>query len=314
MAGIDVSTVDLNLLVALSALVETRSVTRAARRLRVTQSTMSHTLARLRALLDDPVLVRAGRGMEPTPRAQAVAGPLGRTLAEIGRLLAAEPGFDPATSTRTFALACLDLLAPILPDLLQRMRAEAPGVTLDLRVPERGDVAGALLQGESDLALAPPQPAASGLMQRALGSVYWEVFGRSGHPALRGPRLTRKAYLAHPHAVVRLGNAGRGMVGDALAAAGLERKVGLLVPGFLFAPAAVARSDLLLTAPAQPMAPLAESLGLARRKPPIALPEVPVVLYWPERLHGDAGHRWFRGCVGEVIAQVLGARRAGRAA
>ena len=308
MDEIDLSAIDLNLLVALAALVEARSVTRAARRLRVTQSTMSHTLARLRLLLGDPVLVRAGRGMELTPRAQAVASPLARTLAEITRLLAAEPDFDPARSARTFSLTCLDLLAPFVPDLLARMHAEAPGVTLDLRVPERGDVAQALLQGDSDLAMAPPQPAASGLMQRALGTVHWEVFGRADHPALRPPRLTRKAYLDHPHAVVRLGNGGRGMVGDALAAAGLDRKVGLVVPGFLLAPAAVARSELLLTAPAQPMAPLAAALGQARRKPPLAIPQVPVVLYWPERLHGDAGHRWFRACVGEVIAGVLGAR------
>jgi DNA-binding transcriptional LysR family regulator len=308
MDGIDLSAIDLNLLVALAALVETRSVTGAARRLRVTQSTMSHTLGRLRVLLGDPVLVRAGRGMELTPRAQAVAGPLARTLAELGRLLEAEPDFDPATSTRTFSLACLDLLAPFVPDLLARMRAEAPGVTLDLRVPERGDVIQALLQRENDLAMAPPQPATSGLMQRALGAVHWEVFGRAGHPALQPPRLTRKAYLTYPHALVRLGNGGRGVVGDALAAAGLDRQIGLIVPGFMLAPAAVARSDLLLTAPAQPMAPLAAALGLSRRKPPIALPRVPVVLYWPERLHGDAGHRWFRACVGEVIAAVLSER------
>jgi DNA-binding transcriptional LysR family regulator len=305
MAQIDISAIDLNLLVALAALIETRSVTRAARRLRVTQSTMSHTLARLRGLLDDPVLVRAGRAMELTPRAEALASPLRRTLGEIGQLLAAEPGFDPATSTRTFVLACLDLLAPFVPDLLARMRVEAPGVTLDLRVLERGDVAHALLQGEADLALAPPQPATSGLMQRALGTVHWEVFGRGDHPALRPPRLTRKAYLAHPHAVVHLGNAGRGYVGDALAAAGLERQVGLVVPGFMLAPLAVARSDLLLTAPAEPMEPLAAALGLAHRKPPIPLSRVPVLQYWPERVHGDMGHRWFRGCVGEVIAGVL---------
>jgi DNA-binding transcriptional LysR family regulator len=308
MDEIDLSGIDLNLLVALAALVETRSVTRAARRLRVTQSTMSHTLGRLRVLLGDPVLVRAGRGMEPTPRVQAMAGPLGRTLAEIGRLLEAEPDFDPATSARTFSLASIDLLAPFVPDLLARMRAEAPGVALDLRVPERGDVTHALLQGDNELAMAPPQPATSGLMQRALGTVHWEVFGRADHPALRPARLTRKAYLAHPHAVVRVGNAGRGVVGDALAAAGLDRTVGLIVPGFLLAPAVVARSDLLLTAPAQPMAPLAAALGLARRKPPLVIPQVPVVLYWPERLHGDAGHRWFRNYVGEVIAGFLRAR------
>lgn len=305
MDQIDISAIDLNLLVALSALLETRNVTRAARRLRVTQSTMSHTLARLRALLDDPVLVRTGRAMVLTPRAEALAGPLRRTLAEITHLLQAEPGFEPASSTRTFSVVCLDALAAFLPDLLARMRVEAPGVGLDLRIPERFDVAQALQSGEHDLALSPPQPFTSGLMQRALGTVHWQVFGRAGHPALRGPRLTRKAWLAHPHVVVRLGTAGRGYVGDAMAAAGLERTVGLLVPGFMLALQAVARSDLLLTAPAEPMAPLATALGLTARKPPIAIPDVPVMLYWPERLHGEPGHRWFRSCVGEVIAEAL---------
>lgn len=305
MDEIDLSAIDLNLLVALAALLETRNVTRAARRLRVTQSTMSHTLGRLRALLDDPVLVRTGRAMVLTPRAEALAGPLRRTLAEITHLLQAEPGFEPTSSTRTFSVVCLDVLAAFVPDLLARMRVEAPGVGLDLRIPERFDVAQALQSGEDDLALSPPQPYTSGLMQRALGTVHWQVFGRVGHPALRGPRLTRKAWLAHPHVVVRVGTAGRGYVGDAMAAAGIERTVGLLVPGFMLALQAVARSDLLLTAPAEPMAPLAAALRLTARKPPIAIPEVPVMLYWPERLHGEPGHRWFRACVGEVIAEAL---------
>lgn len=305
MDEIDLSAIDLNLLVALAALLETRNVTRAARRLRVTQSTMSHTLARLRTLLDDPVLVRTGRAMVLTPRAEALAGPLRRTLAEITHLLKAEPGFEPTASTRTFTVVCLDVLAAFVPDLLARMRVEAPGVGLDLRIPERFDVAQALQSGEHDMALSPPQSYTSGLMQRALGTVQWQVFGRAGHPALSGPRLTRKAWLAYPHVVVRLGTAGRGYVADAMAAAGLERTVGLLVPGFMLALQAVARSDLLLTAPAEPMAPLATALGLTARKPPIAIPQVPVMLYWPERLHGEPGHQWFRACVGEVIAEAL---------
>lgn len=309
MAEIDLPAMDLNLLVALDALLETRSVTRAAQRQRVTQSTMSHTLARLRALLDDPLLVRTGRSMVPTPRAEALAGPLRRTLAELARLLQAEAGFDPATSARTFSLACLDLLAPFVADLLARMHAEAPAVGLELRVPDGNEVAHALLAGSDELALAPPQPDAAGLMQRALGTVRWSVFARAGHPAMRPRRLTRKAWLAHPHVNVRVGSSGPGFVGEALAAAGLERTIGLVVPGFLLAPLVVARSDLLLTAPHEPMAPLARRLDLAWRRPPISIPPVPVMLYWPERLHGDPGHRWFRGCVGEVVAGVLGARR-----
>ncbi|GAB4568891.1 MAG: LysR family transcriptional regulator [Haliangiales bacterium] len=307
MADIELSTIDLNLLVALDALLETHSITRAARRVGVTQSTMSHTLGRLRALLDDPVLVRAGRRMTPTPRAEALAAPLRRTLTELSRLLGAEAAFVPATSTRSFSLVCLDLLAPVVPELLARMRAEAPGTSLTVITPARGEVGQSLLAGAGELALGPPQSDATGLMRRHLGEVRWGVFGRADHPALTG-RLTRRAWLAYPHVVVRVGSSGPGVVGAALARANLERTVGLVVPGFLHAPLALARTDLLFTAARAAIQPLAAAFGLAERPPPLKIPGVPVVMYWPERLHGDPGQRWFRACVAEIIGARLADR------
>ncbi|WP_428267943.1 LysR family transcriptional regulator [Haliangium sp.] len=304
MADIELSSIDLNLLVALDALLETLSITRAARRVGVTQSTMSHTLARLRTLLGDPILVRAGRTMTPTPRAEALAAPLRRTLTELSRLLGAEAGFALATSTRSFSLVCLDHLAPVVPDLLARMRAEAPGTSLTLSTPARGEVGHALLAGAGELALAPPQPETPGLMRRRLGEVSWSVFGRADHPAFAG-RFTRRAWLAYPHVVVRVGSSGPGVVGAALARVGLERTVGLVVPGFLHAPLAVSRTDLLFTSARPTMLPLAAAFGLAERTPPVKIPEVPIVMYWPERLHGDPGHRWFRTCVAELITTIL---------
>src|SRR5262245_14541551 len=125
MAAIDDASVDLNLLAVLDALLDLRSVTAAARRLGLTQSTVSHALARLRALFGDPLLVRVGRGMAPTPRAEAIAPALRRALADVRRLVRHEERFDPATTTRAFSVVCPDLLAAFLPDLLGRLAREA---------------------------------------------------------------------------------------------------------------------------------------------------------------------------------------------
>ncbi len=143
------------------------------------------------------------------------------------------------------------------------------------------------------------------MMQRTLGRVHWAIFGRTGHPAMRKPRLPLAAWLAHPHVVVRTGNASPSLVERALAAAGRTRHVGVVAPGFVAAALVVARTDLLLAAPRQLLAPLARELGLVQRPPPLALPAVPAVAIWPQRLHLDPGHRWFRGVVGDVITRVL---------
>lgn len=304
MNGVDISKIDLNLLVALDALLTERSVTRAARRLGLTQSSMSHSLGRLRVLLGDPLFVRVGRAMEPTPRALHLAAPLRRILGEIGHLLVEEGGFDPATTTRSFSLVCPDLVAPFVPDLLAVLQREAPKVRLQLRPPPRGELASALLDSTDDVAVGLPQPEVPGIMQRALGSIRWCVFARAGHPALRR-RWSRDVWLSYPHIVVEVTGMKRGYVNDALSDLGVTRTVGLVVPGFLYAPLAVARTDLLFTGPCPLVAPLAAQLGLVHRPLPFPLPASPVQLYWPERLQSDPGHRWFRSSVARVIKDTL---------
>lgn len=313
MNAIDVRSIDLNLLVALDALLSERSVTRAARRCGVTQSSMSHSLARLRELLGDAVLVRSGRAMQPTPRATAMLAPLQRALAELGRVLVAEAAFEPGMSERMFSLVCPDLLAAFLPSLVARVHADAPRVRLSLHALERGDVARPLLDGAHDLALGPPlRSAVAGLMQTELGHVRWAVFGRPDHPALAAKRLSVRAWLAAPHVVVGTGSVGLGYVGEALAKAGLARRVGLSVPVFLLAPLVAAQTDMLFTAPLELIEPIAAQLGVVHRRPPIELPRVPVVLYWAERMQHDGGHRWLRERVAAVMRERLPARSSAR--
>ncbi|HUQ04583.1 MAG TPA: LysR substrate-binding domain-containing protein [Kofleriaceae bacterium] len=309
MRGIDdLRNVDLNLLVALEALLSTRSVTAAARRLRVGQPAMSHALGRLRALFGDPLLVRAGRGLEPTPRAEAIAAPLGRLLRDASELLRVEESFEPARSRRAFRLVCPDLALPALPDVLAALAAAAPLVRLDVRQPNAGTLE-ALAAGGDDLALAAAAGLADapGYVQRTLGTVDWALFLRARHPLALAhkKKLPLAGWLAHPHVVVRTGSSSPSMVERIIAAAGHARHVALVAPGFLAAAQVVARTDFVLAAPRQLLAPVAADLGLAVRTPPLALPSVPAVAVWPERLHLDPGHRWFRGMVADVLTRVL---------
>lgn len=306
MKTIDIRGIDLNLLVALEALLAERSVTAAAHRCHVTQSSMSHSLGRLRELLGDPLLVRSGRAMLPTPRALALLAPLQRSMAEIGRLLRSDVTFDAARSDRVFSLVCPDLLGAFLPGLLGKLQAEAPGVRLDLRQLERGDIAGPLLDRAHDLGMAAPlRGDMAGLMRTELGRVRWAVFGRPGHPAMQGSRFSARAWLSWPHVVVETGSPGRGYVGEALAKAGLERRIGISVPVFLLAPLVVAQTDMLLTAPLELLAPVAAQLGIVHRRPPIELPDVPVLLYWSERMQHDPGHQWLRERVAASMRERL---------
>jgi DNA-binding transcriptional LysR family regulator len=304
MHEIDVSSLDLSLLPPLLLLVEERSVTRAARRARRTQSAMSHTLGRLRALLADPILVRAGRHMEPTPRAAALLEPLGRLLVEMHRVLGEGGTFDPRSSTRLFQVLAPDVLAPLVPALIARLAASAPHVRLELRTSDTRDVAGELDAGRADLALSPLLSEAPSLMARRLGALGWCIVMRRDHPAARG-RFTALKWSAYPHVVVRTGSDAPSLVGRALEQAGISRRVGLVVPSFLAALHAVAQTDLLLAAPRELAQPLARQFGLKLGEPPIALPRVPVGALWHERMHADAAHRWFRGLVVEVLERQL---------
>lgn len=302
MHDVNLSQLDLNLLLALDALLTERNVTRAAARLGRTQPATSHALARLREALGDPILVREGRGMTPTPRALAMQEPLARALAELGRILSEEGAFDAARSERRFGLVCPDLLAAFLPELLGDMTRAAPRVSLEVRAPF-GDTAAAL-EG-ADLALAPATLDVAGLVRRGLGRVSWAVLARRDHPGVRA-RLTAKRWCAYPHVQIRARPGETpSFVDVALQQAGLERRIGLHVPSFLVAPEVVSRTDLFFTAPAELVRPLAERLGLAMHRPPIAIPDIPVAAYWPERLHADAGHRWFRDRVAAHVLEVL---------
>lgn len=289
--------VDLNLLPVLDALLAERHLTRAARRLGLSQSATSHALARLRRALGDPLFVRSPSGLVATPRAEALAAPVREALESLGRSLARPEPFDPRTARRTFTLATADYGAyVVLPALMESVARDAPGV--DVWVRPIADVPSEqLARGDVDALISPlmsDPPAA--IHARKLFEERFVGIARKGHPMLR-KGVDLDAWTAAPHVFIAPRGTPGGVVDSALAAVGRARRVSLQVPQFLLAPHVVTRTDLVGVLGARLAESLAETLPLRLFDPPVPLPTFSMHLIWHARLHADAAQRWFRGQV-----------------
>lgn len=293
---------NLNLLLSLDALLREVNVTKAAHRLGVTQSAMSHSLRQLRELLGDPLLVRGKGGMVLTPRAAQLAVPLRQGLTILERALLEEPAFDPLAARRRFVLAAGDLVAVrVLPKLLEITAAEAPNVDLDVRSFELGRIEQQLESGEMDVLLALLPDQGSGLRTKKLFTEGFACVVRDGHPTVRR-RLDLDRYTALPHLLISPRGEGAGTVDTALALLGRRRRIALRVSWFLTAPLLVATSDLILTAPRTLAEQFAKAHGLRVLEPPLELPTFDVHLVWHERWEEDPAHRWLR----EAVVRAVG--------
>jgi DNA-binding transcriptional LysR family regulator len=306
--------IDFNLLVALEALLAERNVTRAARRLGVTQPAMSNALRRLRVLLDDPVFVRTSEGMTPTARALAIGPAVADALNGIRAALSAT-GFDPQRSTARFTVATLDYLEALyFPRLIDKLAAAGPAIHLRVRrLPAIYELPQQQLEsGAIDCAVGPfPQPMTpqSGLLSRVLIDEDWVCVGRRGHPAFRR-RLTLKTYAGLRHLGISYPEpgGGSGMIDRLLAAHGLTRTCAAFVPHFLTLPFHVAQSDCVATLP-RPLARLfARALPLQIVDAPLPKPSG-ISLVWHSRVDGDPAQRWLREMIVETCAAQT--RRAG---
>ena len=295
MGRIELANFNLNLLLALDGLLATRSVTEAARRVRVTPSAMSHSLAELRELLGDPLLVRSGRAMSLTPRAEALVAPLHRLLVDAERLLEGGPTFDPKRAERCFVIAAPDLLASmLLPPLLYAAAQEAPGVSIEIVPSSRRGNAWLLESGDLDLSLGAIVEDAPGIRRMDLCTEGFACAARKGHPHIDGS-LDIDAYVATPHLLITLGDdRGPTWIDQALEKLGKTRRVAARVRYFMAAPLVVANSDLLMTGPSMLIRYFAELVPLQVLRPPIDLPTYPEEAYWHERFDGDPAHEWMR--------------------
>ena len=303
MREIDIASTDLNLLVVLDVLLQERNVTRAAKRLHRTQSATSHALGRLREQLGDPLLVRVGGEMRPTPKAERLAGEVPRILRTIGRVLAQEGAFDPATTDRVFTLAGPDFVAATLPVLLAHMVKATPVAGLEL-VPAGPGMLRDVADGRVDVAVAPTSVSkADGLRSAALVALEWAVYARGDHPAVRA--WNAKAWAAYPHVRVRTSSGGESPVDFAARAQKLSRRTGPYLPHFLLAPPLLARTDLLMTVPRAVLADVAPRFGLVALPCPVKLAPIELSMFWSSQLDRDPAITWFRQVLGEAAREVF---------
>lgn len=295
--------IDANLLISLDALLREASVTKAARRVGLTQSAMSHALGRLRDHLGDPLLVRAGRQMVLTARAEALAPRVAHLVEEMSRVFAPDEGFEPATLTRSFNLRTTDhLLFILMPELDELLSREAPLVDLAVTSLTEPGIE-VLRHGQSDLAVGVYADLPSDIRQQALFTDRFVCLVRRDHPVARSG-LSLAEYGAMPHILVAPRGTSGGIVDQVLAEHGVRRRVARTVPHFLVAPFLVARSDAVVTLSERLAQRLAPVLDLAMLEPPVTLPHYTLAMVWHERQDADPAHRWLRDAMVRAASRL----------
>jgi DNA-binding transcriptional LysR family regulator len=294
---------DLSALATLDALLQESSVSRAARRLGLSTPAVSHALARLRERFDDPLLVRAGKSMVLTPRAEVLRPQVRDAIAVASRVFEASGEMEPSELERTFTLSTTDYVLSVFGRALdERVRREAPGVRLRF-LPNALDDADRLRRGDSDLAVGiygdlPPE-----LKTRTLFTERLVCVVRKGHPTVK-KRLTLREFVKLEHVQVAPRGRPGGYVDELLEARGLERRVARAVPFFHTALEMAATSDYVLTISERIAKATSAALGLVVHEPPLPLEPFALSMVWHPRFDGDQAHKWLRQQLVEVTADT----------
>lgn len=294
----DIRHLDLNLLKTLDALLDERSVTRAAERLSLTQPAVSGMLTRLRESFDDPLFVRAQRGIVPTLRALELASPIKQLLVDIEGMLP-PLAFNPASAYMSIKLASTDYaLRSVVVPFLSELRQRAPNIRVSVQPIDGQTLQTHLDQGDVDLALVTSGSAGLGIHTTLLFDETYVCMMRADHPDAAEPEMTLDRFCALDHVLVSSsGGAFKGVTDDALARIGRSRRVTVSVTSFLVVPEILRDSDLMAVVPRR----LARSTdGLVLIEPPIEISGFTKTLTWHERTHLDAGQRWVRSLLIET--------------
>jgi DNA-binding transcriptional LysR family regulator len=291
---------DLNLLAALDALLQERSVGGAAQRMHTSAPAMSRTLARLRRILDDPVLVRAGRVMVPTPRALTLQSPVRDLVAQAQAIFIPPEAPDPATFQRTFAIQAGDgLFSQIGARLLATVHREAPGVTLRF-VGESHEDTHSLRDGSVDIEIGQIRPTEPETVIEHLVDDRFVGVVRNGHPLTRG-RVTVRRFAVADHVVFSRRGRLRGPIDDLLAEQGLARRVVVSAPSPAGGLVLIQSTDLVGLLPERLGAEALETFGLVSFPVPLPLPPLSLAMAWHPRNAADGGHRWLRDRVRDAV-------------
>lgn len=308
----DLSRTDLNLLVLFEAVLEERHVGRAAERLNLSPSAISHGLGRLRRLLNDPLFVRTPKGVVATDRASELAAPIADALARIRRVVSSAEPFDPATSTRRFTIGAPDgVSAVLLTGLFDGLRRSGPAIDIGLRqlLPAPGETSperawrGAFAELETramDIAIIPTDEIPARFHRRLLYEEDFVIAARAGHPLTLAPTLDR--YCQARHIVVSLTGDPYGFIDDALSRLGRSRRIALTVPNFMFALSVVAESDCICALPRRFAAVHAARFDVVSFAAPLPLGNFRLNAVAPQAAMMDAGLTWLFDLFGKGAA------------
>lgn len=295
--------VDLNLLAVFQEVYRERQISKAARRLGLTQSAVSNALSRLRRTFGDELFVRTAGGMQPTPFAEEVAGPVGAALAQVALALNQRSQFDPATSERRFTLAMTDVgEVHFMPALIDRCREQAPHVQLSSVRAGSVQLKEELETGRVDLAIGPFEDISEALYQKLLFRQPYVSMFRKGHPLARG-KVTLERFVAAEHLLVDSHDSPYDRINHLLEEAGIGAGTRFRVPHFTAVPYIVSGSDLVVTVPQKLAERACWPFGLAWIVPPLALPPLQTNLFWHRRFNQDPGNRWLRQLVTGVFGE-----------
>lgn len=292
--------IDLRLLSVFDAIYKCRSVSAAAQSLGLGQPAVSVALSKLRHQFGDPLFVRTSSGMEPTPFGEGLVRPVRKVLEALGAVTGHRDDFDPANSHRTFRICMTDISQLVLlPRLWEALRQSAPHIRIEV-LPLGDDCAGMLERGDADLALGFLPQLEAGFYQTVLFRQSFVCMVSAHHPRIR-ETLDLAQYQAEDHAVISSSGAAPSLIDQEIARQNIQRRISLQLPNFISAALVVEHTDLIVTIP-QRLAQVLEGRGALKTfAVPFALPGYDVKQHWHERFHNDAGTRWLRRVIAELI-------------
>jgi DNA-binding transcriptional LysR family regulator len=299
----DPSEIDLNLLIVFQELLQQRQVSAVARRLGLSQPTVSNALARLRRTFNDELFVRTGQGMLPTPFAQQIAEPIGTALLHIRQALNEREGFDPATSERDFVIAMTDVgEIHFMPFLVEHCSVLAPRVRISSVRLNAIDWLNEIETGRIDLVIGAFTAVPESLYHRRLFSQNYVTMFRRGHP-FSGRKIGLTEFLQARHIVVASRESPYDEINDRLEQAGVSQSAQFRVPHFTSVPYIVSATDMVVTVPQKLAERAAAPFGLEHVRPPLRLPTLRTSIFWHRRFNQDSSNQWLRKLIAMSFAQ-----------
>ena len=299
----ELSDIDLNQLVLFQQLMVERSVSKVAEKLGLTQPAVSNTLAKLRRQFGDDLFVRTPTGMMPTPFAEQLAEPIGYALGMIHSGLNQHSRFDPASVKRSVTIGMTDIGEIVfLPALVERLRQEAPGVSLSTVRTTATNLRDDMEAGKVDLAIGPLPQLKAGFFQRRLFQQRYVCLFRKGH-ALDRKRLSLADFKSAEHLIIVSAGTGHGKVDELIRRAGVDRSARLTIPHYVSVGHLLRRSDMLATVTERLAESLVEPFDLTYRPHPVDLPEIAINVFWHAKVHRSPAHQWLRGVVFDLFGE-----------